>query len=175
MSTSLLADAFGHHVWATTRLIDACLELTPGQLETVVPGTYGSILETMRHLVGADRSYLFVVGDGRLPEIEEAEMDMADLRAAMAAAGPGWAADARRGPRSRGDRHPPPRRRDRQPRTARDPPGPGAPSRHRPPQPDLHGAHDARDGAAGDRRVGLRGGGWPPDGDARRDLSRDRG
>ncbi len=92
MSTSLLADAFGHHVWATTRLIDACLELTAEQLETVVPGTYGSILETMRHLVGADRSYLFVVGDGRLPEIGEAEMDIAGLRAAMAAAGPGWAA-----------------------------------------------------------------------------------
>jgi uncharacterized damage-inducible protein DinB len=92
MSTSLLADAFGHHVWATTRLIDACLALTPEQLETVVPGTYGSILETMRHLVGADRSYLFVVGGGRLPEIEEAGMDLAELRSAMAAAGPGWAA-----------------------------------------------------------------------------------
>jgi uncharacterized damage-inducible protein DinB len=92
MSTSLLADAFGHHVWATVRLIDACLALSPEQLETVVPGTYGSILETTRHLVGADRSYLFVVSDGVLPEIEEAGMGLPELRAAMAEAGPGWAA-----------------------------------------------------------------------------------
>ena len=44
MTTSLLADAFGHHVWATLRLIDVCLDLTPEQLETEVPGTFGSIL-----------------------------------------------------------------------------------------------------------------------------------
>ena len=54
MKTSLMQDAFAHDVWATQRLIEACLELSPEQLETDVPGTYGSILDTMRHLVGAD-------------------------------------------------------------------------------------------------------------------------
>ena len=54
MTKSLLADAFDHHVWATLRVIDACLALTPEQLQTNVPGTYGSILDTVRHLVGAD-------------------------------------------------------------------------------------------------------------------------
>jgi uncharacterized damage-inducible protein DinB len=48
VSRSLLDDAFAHHAWATTRLIDACLRLTPEQLATGVPGTYGSILETLR-------------------------------------------------------------------------------------------------------------------------------
>ena len=47
-------DAFAHHVWATLRLVDACLALSAEQLGTTVPGTYGSILETQRHLVGAD-------------------------------------------------------------------------------------------------------------------------
>ena len=28
MTRSLLADAFGHHVWATLQLLDACLPLT---------------------------------------------------------------------------------------------------------------------------------------------------
>jgi uncharacterized damage-inducible protein DinB len=92
MSRSPLADAFGHHVWATLRLLDACIPLSPAQLETTVPGTYGSILETMRHLVGADASYLFVLTGGRVSEIEEADMDLAELRAAMADNGPAWAA-----------------------------------------------------------------------------------
>ena len=91
MSRPLLADAYGHHVWATLRLIDACLALEPAQLETSVPGTYGSILDTMRHLVGADASYLFVLSGGRTAEIEEDQMDLRELRAAMEANGPGWA------------------------------------------------------------------------------------
>lgn len=91
MSTSLLADAFGHHVWATLRLIDTCLSLSPEQLASGVPGTYGSILETMRHLVGADASYLSVMTGGRTAEIEEAGMDLHELRAAMEANGPAWA------------------------------------------------------------------------------------
>jgi hypothetical protein len=54
MTRSDLSDAFAHHVWATLRLLDVCQELGPEQLETAVPGTYGSILDTMRHLVAAD-------------------------------------------------------------------------------------------------------------------------
>jgi uncharacterized damage-inducible protein DinB len=90
MNGSLLSDAFGHHVWATLRLLDACLPLTPAQLDTTVPGTYGSILQTMRHLIGADASYLFVLTGGRTAEIEEDEMDLPGLRAAMEADGAAW-------------------------------------------------------------------------------------
>ena len=91
MTTSLLADAFGHHVWAMLRLIDACAELTPEQLASGVPGTYGSILETMRHLVGADSSYLSVTGGGRIPPVATDEMTLGELRAVMEHHGPGWA------------------------------------------------------------------------------------
>jgi len=92
MTRSQLADAFGHHAWATLRLIDACLPLSPEQLETAVPGTYGSILETMRHLVGADAAYLFVLTDGRRPGIDEDRMGLPELRAAMADDGAAWSA-----------------------------------------------------------------------------------
>ena len=37
MTRPILADAFAHHVWATQRLIDTCLELTPEQLATFEP------------------------------------------------------------------------------------------------------------------------------------------
>ncbi len=87
---SLLADAFGHHVWATLKLIDACLPLTPEQLATVVPGTYGSIVDTLRHLVAADASYLFVMSGGRTPPVDAEGMDLADLRAVMERHGAAW-------------------------------------------------------------------------------------
>ena len=76
MTRPLLADAFAHHVWATLRLIDACAALDPAQLETTAPGTYGPILDTIRHIVGADRGYLFSLTGGRIGEIEEDGLDL---------------------------------------------------------------------------------------------------
>ena len=91
MNGSLLADAFGHHVWATLRLIDTCLALNPEQLETGVPGTYGSILETMRHLVGADASYLFVPdGRTRSGRSTRSRWTCAELRTVMERNGAAW-------------------------------------------------------------------------------------
>jgi uncharacterized damage-inducible protein DinB len=86
----MLEDAFGHHVWATLRLLDVCLDLSPEQLDTAVPGTYGSILDTARHLVGADASYLFVTSAGRTAAIDEDAMDLSELRAAMQRHQDGW-------------------------------------------------------------------------------------
>lgn len=93
MSRSLLSDAFEHHVWATLRVIDACLALSPEQLETSVPGTFGSILDTTRHLVGADSWYLFRTSGGRTTPLEdedEAAMDLTALRSAMESYGVAW-------------------------------------------------------------------------------------
>jgi uncharacterized damage-inducible protein DinB len=90
MSRTVLEDAFGHHVWATLRLVDASLALTPEQLGVAVPGTYGPIFETVRHLVGADSSYLFAMTGGRTPLIDEDHMDLPELRAAMESHGAAW-------------------------------------------------------------------------------------
>ena len=79
MSRPDLADAFAHHVWATVRLVDACLPLSPEQLDATAEGTYGSIIATMRHLIGGDASYLWVLTDGlhvvfRLAETRESTL-----------------------------------------------------------------------------------------------------
>jgi uncharacterized damage-inducible protein DinB len=87
-----MRDAFNHHVWATLRLMDACAELDPAQLETVAPGTYGSILDTMRHTVGADCSYLSVISEHQHQPIDEDAADRAALRTEMNAHGVAWAA-----------------------------------------------------------------------------------
>ena len=56
---------------------------------TSVPGTYGSILDTMRHIVGADASYLFVATGGRTAPIDEETMDL-QQRTVMEGHGPEW-------------------------------------------------------------------------------------
>lgn len=90
MSDSFLKDTFAHHVWASLRLLDACLPLSQGQLETPAPGTYGSILDTARHLVGSDSWYLFRLTGDRTFVIDEERMGIPELRAEMEAHGAHW-------------------------------------------------------------------------------------
>jgi uncharacterized damage-inducible protein DinB len=83
MSSSILTDAFEHHVWATLQLIDQCGSLTDEQLATPVPGTYGSIIDMHRHIAGADAWYLYVLTGGRSQRIDEDEMSLDKLREVM--------------------------------------------------------------------------------------------
>ncbi|HEY3163219.1 MAG TPA: DinB family protein [Candidatus Limnocylindrales bacterium] len=92
MTRSLLADEFDHHVWATLVVLDTLAPLSDQQLATAVPGLYGSILDTARHLVGADRWYLFTLTRGTVDQIEEASLDVAGLRAAMEPDAASWQA-----------------------------------------------------------------------------------
>ena len=85
MNGSLLKDAFDHSHWATLRLIDACAALPPEQLDSTLPGTFGSIIATFRHLIGADSWYRFRLLGDRYPPMtdeEEAQLDLAGVRSA---------------------------------------------------------------------------------------------
>ena len=66
----MLRDAIGHHLWATTNQLDVCATLSADELATEVPGTYGTILDTLRHLVAADCSYLSVISGGRFGDTD---------------------------------------------------------------------------------------------------------
>lgn len=89
---TLLDDAVAHHVWATETLIDACAELMPDQLSTPAAGTYGSILETFRHLVSSDCWYLTFFGDTPMRIEEESAAGLNELRSAITANGAEWRA-----------------------------------------------------------------------------------
>src|SRR4029079_13856068 len=89
MTRSPLADAFGHHVWATVRIIEACELLTPEQLATPVPGTYGPIMDTLRHLVAADRGYLSLLNPS-MANVDEETLDLATRRSTMHENDPAW-------------------------------------------------------------------------------------
>ena len=90
MTASLLDDAMAHHIWATERLIDACADLTPEQLATPAPGTYGSILDTFRHLVSTDCWYLTFFREGPQRIEEDADVGLDELRSAMSSNGTVW-------------------------------------------------------------------------------------
>ena len=83
MPESLLVDAFSHHVWATIRVLDACAALDEKELATTVPGTYGSIIDTLRHLVGGDVFYLDVLRGGEPEPFDKPRSDLPTLRAVM--------------------------------------------------------------------------------------------
>ena len=91
MSGSILEAAFAHHVWATTRVIDACLDLGDEQLATSVPGTRGPMLDTLRHLVLSDAFDLFILTGVRDPLIDEEHLSLAEARIVMERNGAGWA------------------------------------------------------------------------------------
>ncbi|HEY4669530.1 MAG TPA: DinB family protein [Tepidiformaceae bacterium] len=91
MSTSVMRDAFAHHTWATVRLIDACEGLEPELILRPIPGTYGSILTTLRHIVDSDSFELFVASGERVPFVKTDAMDLGELRALMEANDDGWA------------------------------------------------------------------------------------
>jgi uncharacterized damage-inducible protein DinB len=90
MPSPLLADAFGHHIWATIRVLDACAALDDAQLATTVPGTYGSIIDTLRHLVGGDAFYLDILSSRELEPFDEEGSDISTMRAVIAAHDPVW-------------------------------------------------------------------------------------
>ena len=57
--TDLATDFFRQNEWATLRLIEVCRGLDDEQLGATAVGTYGSIRDTLRHLVAAEAGYAF--------------------------------------------------------------------------------------------------------------------
>lgn len=64
--TSVLTTLFAHNVWANLKLLDACEQLTDAQLDTTAIGCFGSIRDTLWHIIGGEVSYVVRV-NGKLP------------------------------------------------------------------------------------------------------------
>ena len=83
MTTPLLQDALGHHGWAPIVLLETCDQLTPEQLQVGAQGTFGSVIETLRHTVAADSGYLYALTGGDHPLADVGNMGTAEMRAVM--------------------------------------------------------------------------------------------
>jgi uncharacterized damage-inducible protein DinB len=64
--TSVLTTLFAHNAWANLKLLDFCEQLTDEQLDATGIGCFGSIRDTLGHIVGAETSYVRRV-NGKLP------------------------------------------------------------------------------------------------------------
>jgi len=62
---------FEHHLWATGSLIDHLDALPPERLDASVPGTYGSMIDTLTHMIDADSRYLLRLRDPSPPPHED--------------------------------------------------------------------------------------------------------
>lgn len=51
-------DVVGHHAWANAALLAYCRDLDEATLTATAPGTYGTITQTLQHLIDAEASYL---------------------------------------------------------------------------------------------------------------------
>jgi uncharacterized damage-inducible protein DinB len=79
----ILTELFRQNLWANLTLIDFCATLPEEILETNVPGTFGTIRETLGHLAGTEEGYLAgLVGDieSDSSSDEEASPNLATLR-----------------------------------------------------------------------------------------------
>jgi uncharacterized damage-inducible protein DinB len=76
-----LGDPLRHNSWATQGLLAFCSQLDPQQLSASAEGTYGSIIATLQHMLGAEARYLRRLTDGSptWPAEPEDIEDLAEL------------------------------------------------------------------------------------------------
>ena len=52
----LLTTLFHHNLWANIRLLERCSELSDAELDATLVGTYGSIRDTLQHIIWSELS-----------------------------------------------------------------------------------------------------------------------
>jgi uncharacterized damage-inducible protein DinB len=91
-----LTTLFRHNHWANVRILERCAGLTDEQLAATIAGTYGSIRDTLQHIVTAERSYFSRISTGqRYDRPEDAPpLTLADMMDSIRTTGSGlieWA------------------------------------------------------------------------------------
>ena len=55
--TAGLPDFFRYNLWANLRLLDVCAKLSDAQLDATMKGMYGSVRETLLHILSGEEGY----------------------------------------------------------------------------------------------------------------------
>ena len=63
--TGPITNLYNHHLWANLRLLEHCQQLNSEQMQVKLTGTYGSIQETLEHIVRAEKSYFSRISTGK--------------------------------------------------------------------------------------------------------------
>lgn len=62
-----LADLYAHNTWANAQVFAVCRDADPARIDENAPGTYGTIAETLKHLVQVEFVYALMLQDKSLP------------------------------------------------------------------------------------------------------------
>jgi uncharacterized damage-inducible protein DinB len=103
--SSALVQLYRHKTWATLQLIEYCEGLADEDLDATIPGTYGTIRETLKHIVDAEEGYYSILTRQPFQTRAEAEafvpsdppppdgpVSLAELAARIRLLGPKWEA-----------------------------------------------------------------------------------
>ena len=87
-----LLELYRHMTWSTLHLIEYCQKLADEHLDATTPGTFGTIRETLHHLVRAEEGYFRLVTGERLSErlTEGVTVPLDELAARIRRLGPRW-------------------------------------------------------------------------------------
>jgi uncharacterized damage-inducible protein DinB len=94
--TDTLTTLFRHNRWANERILERCAGLTDEQLDATIVGAFGSIRDTLQHIVTAERSYFSRISTGqpyRRPE-DAPPLTIAEMTESVRTSGSGlieWA------------------------------------------------------------------------------------
>lgn len=90
-----LTTLFRHNRWANVRLLERCAGLADEQLSATLVGTFGSIRDTLQHIVLAEQSYLSRISTGQpYRRAEDAPLTLTEMMEMARASGAGlieWA------------------------------------------------------------------------------------
>lgn len=65
-----LRNLYAHHAWANARVFTTCRAVDRQRLDEQAPGTYGSLAQTLRHLVVVEDAYIHMLRGDPLDQIE---------------------------------------------------------------------------------------------------------
>jgi uncharacterized damage-inducible protein DinB len=60
-----LTTLFRHNLWANLRLLEQCAGLSAEQLDATIHGSFGSIRDTLEHIVTSEQSYFSRISTGQ--------------------------------------------------------------------------------------------------------------
>jgi uncharacterized damage-inducible protein DinB len=88
--TGILTKMFEHNKWASLKLLDYCEGLSAEQLESTAVGCYGTIRDTLSHIVRSEVTYVERV-NGKVPGVQFRKGEFAGFASLKEAAR--WASD----------------------------------------------------------------------------------
>ena len=80
---SLIGEFFQYNAWANQQILDACAKLSSDQLGSQAEGTYGTLYDTLVHIIRSEASYLHrLTGEREPPPFNwDDRPGLADIRA----------------------------------------------------------------------------------------------